>query len=346
MPILDLEKLLEPLSEEEPSGEDLLYDPELTSLEGAAKGTPERVMGDSVQEAEPPAWRDIQPAALKLFERGKSVSTAIILTRALLAKHGVPGLAEGLELTEKLLVNFWDSIHPKLDEDDDDPTERLNTLVQVADAESTLKELSNAVIVSSPALGRYTIRDYLLASGKKQLAASSSETVPDMAAISGALMECELDQIKETCDSFQRATESTRSIQTLVDAKVPPGTPFDLSELVGTLTSVEPFIRETLERRGVVTAGADGEAVAEGGGEGGAAAVAAPGEIRSRDDVARMLDKACEYFNRNEPSSPVPMLLQRAKRLISQDFLTILQDIAPDGVTQAQFLSGPDSDSE
>ena len=72
---------------------------------------------------------------------------------------------------------------------------------------------------------------------------------------------------------------------------------------------------------------------------------AAPGEIRSREDVIRVLDRACEYFERNEPSSPVPLLLRRAKRLISKDFMEILKDLAPDGVSQAENVGGTSDES-
>jgi len=60
----------------------------------------------------------------------------------------------------------------------------------------------------------------------------------------------------------------------------------------------------------------------------------------SRDEIARMLDKACEYFHRYEPSSPVPLLLERAKRLMSKDFVEILRDLAPDGIAQFEVVSG------
>jgi type VI secretion system protein ImpA len=53
-----------------------------------------------------------------------------------------------------------------------------------------------------------------------------------------------------------------------------------------------------------------------------------------------MLDKACEYFHRYEPSSPVPLLLERAKRLMSKDFVEILRDLAPDGIAQFEVVSG------
>jgi type VI secretion system protein ImpA len=84
--------------------------------------------------------------------------------------------------------------------------------------------------------------------------------------------------------------------------------------------------------------------VAEGGPEtaapaGGAAAVAV-GVITSRQDAIRALDAVAEFFRRNEPSSPIPMFIDRAKRLVSKNFLEVLADIAPDAVSQAMMAGG------
>lgn len=54
----------------------------------------------------------------------------------------------------------------------------------------------------------------------------------------------------------------------------------------------------------------------------------------------RMLDKICDYFERYEPSSPVPFLLKRAKKLVTKDFMAILNDLAPGGAEQATLIFG------
>ena len=59
-----------------------------------------------------------------------------------------------------------------------------------------------------------------------------------------------------------------------------------------------------------------------------------------------MLDRITEYYNRNEPSSPVPLLVQRAKRLVSADFMAIIKDIASDGAKQADLLLGTRDDND
>ena len=62
--------------------------------------------------------------------------------------------------------------------------------------------------------------------------------------------------------------------------------------------------------------------------------------VRSRGEVILLLDLVCEYYERYEPSSPLPMLLQRARGLVDKNFLEILRDLAPDGLTQAQTIVG------
>jgi type VI secretion system protein ImpA len=85
-------------------------------------------------------------------------------------------------------------------------------------------------------------------------------------------------------------------------------------------------------------AGVAGEAGAAAGEQGGT--VMAVGSIRSRQDAVRALDAAAEFFRRNEPSSPVPLFVERAKRLVSKDFLEVLADVAPAGLDEAKKAGG------
>jgi type VI secretion system protein ImpA len=64
------------------------------------------------------------------------------------------------------------------------------------------------------------------------------------------------------------------------------------------------------------------------------------GEIRSRKDVVLLLQKICLYYDRIEPSSPVPLLLKRAARLAEMDFMQIIGDLSPDAIPQVRIVSG------
>jgi type VI secretion system protein ImpA len=89
--------------------------------------------------------------------------------------------------------------------------------------------------------------------------------------------------------------------------------------------------------------GADVEAATVSSGAGsapGGGGVVAVGSIASRQDAIRALEAAAEFFRRNEPSSPIPLFLDRAKRLVSKDFLEVLADVAPDALPQARSAGG------
>ncbi len=65
--------------------------------------------------------------------------------------------------------------------------------------------------------------------------------------------------------------------------------------------------------------------------------------IRQREDAIEGLDKIISWFERFEPSSPLPMLLRRAKRLSNMSFMEILRDISPGGIEQALLIGGTES---
>jgi type VI secretion system protein ImpA len=62
--------------------------------------------------------------------------------------------------------------------------------------------------------------------------------------------------------------------------------------------------------------------------------------VSKRDDAIYLLELASSYFRNNEPSSPLPMLIDRARRLATMEFMDILRDLAPDGLMQAQTIAG------
>jgi len=52
------------------------------------------------------------------------------------------------------------------------------------------------------------------------------------------------------------------------------------------------------------------------------------GQIRSREDVVRQLESICAYYRQVEPSSPVPVLLRRAQKLVNMNFLQVVQELS------------------
>jgi type VI secretion system protein ImpA len=63
-------------------------------------------------------------------------------------------------------------------------------------------------------------------------------------------------------------------------------------------------------------------------------------EINNNQDVIKALNLICDYYQKHEPSSPVPIFLERCKGLVGKSFLEVLEDIAPQGIEQVMVFKG------
>ncbi|MFO7641506.1 MAG: type VI secretion system protein TssA [Candidatus Competibacteraceae bacterium] len=347
MNMLDVEKLLGEIAADAPCGEDLEYDPKFADMEKLARETPERQFGGTIIPAEPPDWRGVGKAALTLLERTRDLRVAVNLTRSLLHTEGLSGFAAGLALVDGLIERFWETIYPQLDPDDNnDPTLRVNTIVALCDPETTLRALREMPLVSSRTLGRFSLRDIHIVTGVlTPVAAKEPAEPPTQAKIDGAFQEVDLEELKMTAGAANEAVDRAMQIEALLTDRVGVTQAPDMSALTGVLKEIRQVLTEHLRRRGVnlvEEAAAEAGERADSGSAGSAGAVQrlVVGEIANREDALRMIDKVCEYFNRYEPSSPVPFLLKRARSLASKDFMEILQDIAPGGTSQADLIFG------
>lgn len=355
MSIIDITTLITALSADAPCGEDLEYDAQFAEMEKAATATPERQFGTTLVPAEPADWREVKRTALALSERTRDLRVAAYLTRALLNTDGLSGFVDGLSVLEGLIEQHWEQVYPQLDPDDDnDPTLRINTLVGLCDPETTLQELRCAPLVSSRALGRFGLRDIQIAAGL--LAPSTSDDAsehPNQDMINGAFQDVALEALQDTIAAATTAFAKVTNIEDLVTAQLGATQAPSLSALTGVLKEIRQALNEQLRRRGADFAeegGSDADADADADADGNTPSattspgsvqrVVVAGEIASREDVIRTLGKICDYYAKHEPSSPLPFLLKRAKKLASMDFMEILYELAPNGTEQADVIFG------
>jgi type VI secretion system protein ImpA len=279
-----------------------------------------------------------------LLQRTADIRLVVHLAHALLRTVGFPGLADALSLMHGLLDQRWDCVYPQIEEDDD-PTMRVNAVAAIAhvpqqgDEEALLRGVPLAPLVEVHA-GRFNLRDWQIASGEL-IPLAGAPAPATLADIEAAFLETPLEELQATAEAVRRSIAMTVAIEAVVTDRVGAAQAPDLSTLAQVLREAEHVLSEQLARRGTGLPLATASVARPGGdGNGSAPRVAVSGEITSREEIARMLDRACEYFHRYEPSSPVPLLLERAKRLMSKDFVEILRDLAPDGIAQFEVVSG------
>ena len=342
------EELLAPLDGESPAGPDLEYDPEFLELQRISVPKQERAMGDSVIAAEEPDWEKVSELAEALFQRTKDLRVAMPLIAAWLKISGMTGWAAGLAVVRGLIENFWETVHPKLDADDDnDPTFRVNSVAGLGDAQGTLRYFRLAPFVASPRLGRFCLRDLRIANGSLKVAAvetsedgAAPKAQPTQAEIDAACRDCPEEQLTETLTALNLALECAKAIGAAFDSHLGAAGP-DLKALQSDIFELKKYV-ETQHARRMPQADAEDDdedspsATGSSGGSGGGSG----GRVASAEDVIRRLDELCDYYSRVEPSSPVPLLLRRAQRLVGKDFTDLLRDLAPGALGQLQVISG------
>jgi type VI secretion system protein ImpA len=354
MSMIDVTTLLEPVSPDLPCGENLEYDAEYAALELAAAGKPEQQFGATVIPAEDPNWDDVFKKSLGLLKRTKDLRVALYLIRSATSTQGAVGLADSLEFMLGLVRDYWDGLHPQLDpEDDNDPTLRVNTIMGLCDPGAMLRIVRDAPLVRSR-LGLFSYRDVLVAAGEHP---PPRGTPPiEQTTIDAAFAECDAEGLKTTARAVCRAFDATAAIEATVTDHVSVSRAPNLQDLSDLLKGMKKTVLDRVGMRGLsldapveaaaptAAAGADATAAAATPGAVNGQRPAGPalpsGEFTSREDVILALDKICHYYKRYEPSSPVPLFLNRAKRLASKSFLEILRDLTPDALSQALSLGG------
>jgi type VI secretion system protein ImpA len=184
-----------------------------------------------------------------------------------------------------------------------------------------------------PSACRFSLRDVDIASGHAQ--PTANEHRPDERALQEALKEIPIEELTTTQQHLTAATAALSAIDARMRAEGGPEVAPDFGPLTTQLAKLNRVYREQLASRagGVVPAEVGAVPAA-------AAAGFTGGAIQSRQDAVRALDAVAEYFRRNEPSSPIPLFVERAKRLVAKDFLEVLADIAPDALAVARSAGG------
>jgi len=350
--VIDLDRLAAEISPEAPSGEqDLEYDPAFMALEESIKGAPEIEMdGKIVQEAKEPNWREIQESAVELFTRTHDLRIAVSLASALLHTDGLIGFRDGLDLIRRLVARHWDTLYPRLDPDLAVDPIRVNVLMALNDPEIMILPLMRATLCASRAMGRFSLRDIYIANGKISPGKKDKQPAPDSSLIEAAFKDCDAETLKETKEAIAESLQIASALETDLMEKMDSGSAPHFEDLKRLLKDMEAFLEKKIEGRLPSEPSAPIEKQetpsAEGAGALKPAGPLPPPEtntmetINGRQDVIRILDRICAYYEQSEPASPVPLLLKRARGLVEKNFFEIVQDLAPESAAQIQKLFG------
>jgi type VI secretion system protein ImpA len=332
-----VDKWLHPLGDDSaPCGLDLEYDNEFLELNKAAQGKPETQFGPG----EPPNWRNVREMSAALLDKTRDLRVALLWVRAVVNLAGFSALPSGLRLLEGLLSNFWEHLHPVPDPDDGDPYARGNALAILPEAEGLLGDLRQSVLFDIRGLGELRLR--AIEVGLGQLPPKADENVLTRDQLSQMIASA-VTQAPGLYDQVNAALSRLSALTALFNQRFGAANATDLRPLVNLVKGVQGL----LPTAGTHVADESGGSAAEGAVVSGAAVGAARlmGNVQSRDDAIRAIDMICEYLDRSEPTNPAQLLLRRARRVINQNFLQLMKELAPEALNEVARVMGVDPES-
>jgi type VI secretion system protein ImpA len=334
--VIKFEQLMQEISPETPSGEqDLAYDPAFLELEKNLIESPEikNEKGEIVKKAVIPEWEEAGNLAIEILSRAHDLRVAVHLTRILLHTENLQGLEQGLQLIYGYIDQYWETCYPQLDpEDDNDPTERVNILADLNDYQTIISPIVNKIVLCSlPGLGTVRLADI-------RAAEKDPEAKPSRLDIDSICTGNEIETLQATLTAAQKCSNWLEQCNTSIIEKVGQINATKLDNLHQVLTEIIQFFTQQLTRLQPGEAIMEDDSTSASQPAGGKAETCLTQGITCRSDVLRTLEKICRYYESHEPSSPVPLLLQRAHGLVEKNFVDIIEDLAPDSLSQIRKI--------
>jgi type VI secretion system protein ImpA len=345
--VIDLDGLLQPIAGENPSGESLRYAGVYDEISEARRADDTLNRGDWQGDLKVADFRKvIDLATSALATSSKDIQIGAWLSEALIKQHGFVGLRDSMKLLAGLQEQFWDTVHPEIDEGD--MSGRANAIAWF-DTQAAMSILG-VPITGGPGYSMIDWEDSkifefpdnieLLDTAEqvrlnelKAQAESQNRVTGDMwrkatAATRRAEMEV-INHVVEEC--WTEFNNLNRVIEEKYDRNQMPGLSGFRKALDNAHTQIKKLLEEKRAEEPDEEEITEGEAgVNEDGTPRAAAAGGTAGPIQSRRDALKRLGEIAEFFQKTEPHSPISYIVTRAVKWGNMPLDVWLQDVIKD----------------
>lgn len=354
---MDLEKLLTPVSEEEPCGPDLepagdpAYDeayfdrmgelPEWFFRPGVEK--PDGSMTpDQFFDAKTVNFREECGLLDPLLERSRDLRLVVLRAQWALLSGSMPKFVECIQWIAGLLESFDAEVHPT------DSGDRRGTINDLNDINTVIQPLYFTPLTPT---GDASLRKLKVARG--ELSPLQSEDDLQQAQILDALASASnAKPVEKMLDQLLALREAQGRIKAACEKSAVAKFSPDFSrfgpvveEMIAAITDARSDLMSAASVAEEAVGEDEGEETAEGGGAGpSAAAVAAKAggtEVVSHLHARRLLEGCESYYRRYEPSSATLLMVTQARSLIGKPLLEALETLLPEHVEEAQVKFSP-----
>ena len=324
---LDPSRLLAPVSDDDPTGPDLAYDPQRYEIEQAFE-TEVSIDASGVEaQASDIDWRAIIAKIVEQSARTKDIWLPVYLCRAGARAGDLEVVEAGAKYLAGLLETYWPGLHPRLEEYGFQG--RKGPCDSLTGAPQFIQPLRRITLIRHPRLGDYSIDDF-------ERFRLGGETEEGYGMFRAALEDVSQDGLEEIIQRLDAISDSLRRVDLTLTANADDG---GSTNFRATYEALDQMRRAVQAFGPKLAASENGEPTVE-------PDVASPSfsnstpalgvRIETRDDVVRALEALGDYYRRREPGHPILTLLQRAREWVGLDFMAILEDIAPGSVEEAR----------
>jgi type VI secretion system protein ImpA len=331
---IDPQKFLVALSEAEPCGPSLEYDPEYVALQARMIPKGDAQYGDFIKTQEEPNWGEIERECRQMLLRSRDIPILLLLLRCRIHLIQTGGLREALEILLGWLERYPDHVHPQLVIDGEhDPTIRANALLALVDPEGVLGDLREIALAKSSAMP-LQVRDVERALA---IPRPSDALAPDSVCRQlNDLVRSEDANVLTLIESARLARRLREWLLVNMEEHAPDlGVFFRLlGHFYREGSELFHFQRERPAVSFPVQDAAPGDLADE---ETSAPAFSPPtvppapslavSPEMARESALHTLRGVREWFEQYEPSSPVSVLLRQAERMIGRKFCEVAQEI-------------------
>jgi len=362
--IIDIESILEPISEDSQVGSDIRQDASPTSpyytikeARNAARAAERNSIFDGGSSEADENWRKIMELAPEILSKhAKDLEIASWYTEALIRRYGYQGLRDGFSMIRQLIEKYWDNLYPLPDEDGVETRVASLSGLNGEGAEGVLiAPIRNAPITEDVEPGPFSFWHYQQAlevqktTDEQARADKASKVGFDLESIENTVAQSSDDFYINLRDDVTSCLSDYREISRLLDEycgtqDAPPSSNI-ISTLQDTLGIINHIAKYKLPSEPANDESGDG---AEGAtGEAGSAAISI-GPIKNRSDAFRQLADISEFFRKTEPHSPISYVLNKAVRWGNMSLSELMQELIPDSSSRGHYgsLTGVKTDDE
>lgn len=330
---LELEGLLKVISDEAPCGIDCSFSNEFYAIKKARiQDDPLLEQGDWVAEPKQADWAFVSSQSIELLtEKTKDIRLYGWLLEAWSNLYGFEGIAKGLELTQQSLTEFWMQLHPEIAEDDLD--QRLGLLQGLI---NQLPVLIKKTAITNTAIS-YSLMDYEALLHQQNLRRKHAEDYDDVP--TNTSLEQFEQELFNTSKSFQyknyqaflEILKQWNILREVLDGLMGVDAP-SFAAIESQLESLHSNLKKIYktEAFGLQPAMATADSAEEKSAADqqtstqltehiavAASAINQPfqphiqSHVANREQAMQVLQEISDYFQLNEPHSPVSYMLQK-----------------------------------